>query len=231
MIRKRTFYTEAAYLAGIFLIALGTAFFVRADFGMSMVVAPAYLIHLKVSQFLPFFSFGMSEYIFQLLLLCLLSAVMRRFRKVYLLSFITAVLYGLCLDAVTAIVGIIPGDGTVPRVIFFILGLPTVALGVAFMFRTYLMPEAYELIVKEISARFDFPVGRTKTVYDVCSCLLAVALSFAFFGFGEFVGIGWGTLVCTLLNGVTIGAFDRLLGARFEFPDFFTWRARMGLKD
>lgn len=62
---KRVFYCEIAYVAGIIVLALGTAFMERSDFGMSMVVAPAYLIHLKVSQFLPFFSFGMSEYVFK----------------------------------------------------------------------------------------------------------------------------------------------------------------------
>lgn len=62
---KRTFYTEAAYAAGLFALALGTALMERADFGMSMVVAPAYLLHLKVSQTLGWFSFGMAEFCFQ----------------------------------------------------------------------------------------------------------------------------------------------------------------------
>lgn len=61
---KRVFYCEIAYIMGIIVLALGTAFMERANFGMSMIVAPAYLIHLKVSKFLPFFSFGMSEYVF-----------------------------------------------------------------------------------------------------------------------------------------------------------------------
>ena len=41
---RRTFYTEAAYFIGLIMLALGTAFMERADFGMSMVVAPAYPI-------------------------------------------------------------------------------------------------------------------------------------------------------------------------------------------
>ena len=46
---KRTFFIEAAYAAGLIAFALGTAFMARADFGMSMVVAPALMIYLKVS--------------------------------------------------------------------------------------------------------------------------------------------------------------------------------------
>lgn len=55
MKEKRIFYRELAYVVGIFVLALGTVFMEKADFGMSMVVAPAYLIHRKVLQFLPFF--------------------------------------------------------------------------------------------------------------------------------------------------------------------------------
>ena len=57
---KKIFPSELAYLVGIVVLAFGSAFMEKADFGMSMVVAPAYLIHLKVSQYLPFYSFGMS---------------------------------------------------------------------------------------------------------------------------------------------------------------------------
>ena len=50
---KRVFYSESAYFIGIAVLALGTAFMKKANFGMSMVVAPAYLVHLKVSEYMP----------------------------------------------------------------------------------------------------------------------------------------------------------------------------------
>lgn len=52
---KKTFYTELSYLLGILILALDTAFMERADFGVSMVVAPAYILHLKISQILQCF--------------------------------------------------------------------------------------------------------------------------------------------------------------------------------
>lgn len=42
---KKTFYTEWAYVAGLLLIAAGVVLMEKADFGMSMIVAPAYLLH------------------------------------------------------------------------------------------------------------------------------------------------------------------------------------------
>ena len=51
--KKKFFYTEIAYVLGLVIMAFAAAFTEKADFGMSMVVAPAYIIHLKVSQYLP----------------------------------------------------------------------------------------------------------------------------------------------------------------------------------
>ena len=82
---KRKFYTEAAYLFGLILLAFGAAMMERADLGMSMVVAPAYLVYLKVSAILPWFSFGMAEYCFQALLLLVLAVVLQRFQRRFLL--------------------------------------------------------------------------------------------------------------------------------------------------
>ena len=45
MMRQKSFSAELAYILGIVALALGTALMERADFGVSMVVAPAYLLH------------------------------------------------------------------------------------------------------------------------------------------------------------------------------------------
>ena len=103
--KKRLFYTELAYLFGILAIALGTAFMERADFGMSMVVAPAYVLCLKLSATWEFVTFGMMEYTLQAIILLLMAALLRRFRLSYLFSFFTAVLYGFALDGCMALVG------------------------------------------------------------------------------------------------------------------------------
>jgi hypothetical protein len=115
------FSSELAYLLGLILLALGTAMMERANFGMSMVVAPAYLVHLKVSQTLPFFTFGMAEYILQFVLLIALTAVMRRFRFSYLLSFVTALIYGVLLDGSMALVALIPAGGVAVRIVFYLV--------------------------------------------------------------------------------------------------------------
>lgn len=219
MKRKRVCFSELCYVLGLVILALGTALMERANFGMSMVVAPAYLLHLKISQFWPVFSFGMAEYVFQAFLLILLSLVMGRFKKGYLFSFVTAVLYGLILDAVIAAVALIPRFGLADRALSYALGMLLCSLGVAFLFHTYIAPEAYELFVKEVAIRHNWPIERVKTVYDCVSCGIGVILSFAFFGFGHFEGVKLGTIFCALINGTLIGWISRWLEKRLDFRD------------
>lgn len=221
MKRKRIFFSEAAYGLGIFALALGTAFMERADFGLSMVVAPAYLLFRRLSASFPFLSFGTVEYLFQALLLVLLALALRRWKAAYLFSFVTAVVYGFTLDLCMYLVGLIPDWGLPLRIGCYLLGLPVCAFGVSLLFHSYLPPEVYELAVKELSARFGWEIHRVKTVYDCVSCLLAVALSFAFFGFGRFVGVKWGTVLCALVNGWLIGRVTGLLERRFAFQAYF----------
>ena len=110
-VMKKNFYTEAAYVIGIITLALGTALMERADFGMSMVVAPAYLVYLKISEYLPWFSFGIAEYCLQALLIIVLMVIMKGYKRKYLFSFMTAFIYGTVLDLMIRIVGFIPGYG------------------------------------------------------------------------------------------------------------------------
>ena len=119
---KKNFYTEAAYILGIITLAFGTALMERADFGMSMVVAPAYLVYLKISLYLPWFTFGMAEYSLQALLIIVLMVIMHGYKRKYLFSFITAFLYGTTLDLMISLVRFMPGYGMVARVIFYLSG-------------------------------------------------------------------------------------------------------------
>lgn len=222
---KRIFYSEIAYCLGIIILALGTALMEKADFGMSMVVAPAYLLHLKISQFLPFYSFGMSEYVFQAFLLIVLSIVMKKVKKIYFLSFATAFIYGLVLDLTMALTGLISKETLILQIVFYLMGMVICSVGVALLFHTYLPPEAYELFVKELSEKTNTSIAKTKTIYDICGCILALILSVVFFK--DLVGIKWGTFVCAVINGWLIGRISAFLDKNFLFKDALNLRNKI----
>ena len=217
---KKKFYCEASYLMGLVLLAFGASLMTRADFGLSMIIAPAFII----SEFFSFMTFGMAEYLFQALLLILLVIFVRRFKFTYLLSFLTAVLYGMMLDGCLYLLAFLGEINIAVRIMFYLIGLFTTSLGATFMFHTYISAEVYELFVKEVTERFGWKLGAVKTIYDIMSFVLAVIMSFAFFGFGHFEGIGVGTLFCALVNGRLISTFGSLLEKRFDFVDHFPLR-------
>ena len=217
--KKRIFYTEIAYILGLIALALGTAFMEKADFGLSMVVAPPYILHLKISEFLPFFTFGMAQYTFQAGLVILLAVFMRKFKLSYFFSFVTAVLFGFLLDGVMILTDMLSFEGLLMRIPIYVIGMLCCTFGIALLFRTYIPPEVYELFVKEVSEKYGYNIHRCKTVYDCTSCVLSVVLSFAFFGFGVFRGISYGTVVCALVNGTLISFFSKLLDRLFVFED------------
>jgi len=222
---KKTFYAEWAYILGILLLAAGTAMMEAADFGVSMVVAPAYVLHRFLSLHASFFTFGTTEYLFQGLLLIAMLLVLRKFRVSYLLSFVTAVLYGFTLDGAMLLVALISGQIAallVTRIVLFLLGMVITAFGVALMFHTYLHPAVYELFVKEVSAARHVELTRFKTIYDCVSCVVAVVLTLVLFR--GFVGVGIGTIFCALVNGTIIGRFSLVLEKHFVFRDALPWR-------
>ena len=213
---KRTFSTELAYVFGIVFVARGVVLMEKADFGVSMVVAPAYLLYRWLSPVWSFVTFGMAEYCLQAVLL-LAMCLLLRFRVSYLFSFVTAVVYGFVLDAFMLLGAALPAGSVWLRVIYYALGMlflpvsatsllsEACAAGVSAMFHTYISPEVYELFVKEVSAHFGADINRFKTGYDCVSCLVGVAMSFFAFGLWHFEGVKWGTILCALINGYVIG--------------------------
>ena len=215
--KKTVFYTEFAYGLGLILLALGTALMALGGFGISMVTAPAYVLYLKISQLLPGFSFGTAEYLTQALVILGLILILRRASARYFLSFLTAVLFGILLDIATALTGFLPQFGSFGNIALYIVGFLLCACAISLILRSYLPPAAYELFVKELAAVKRIPFPTLKTVYDCCSLAVAVVLSLLFFG--SLAGIGIGTVLGALLNGVTIRFFTALFDKFFVFHD------------
>ena len=220
--KKIRFPGEAAYLVAIVTLAFAVAMTAAADFGVSMIVAPAYILSLKIDAL----TFGQCEYIVQALLFIVFCLLMRRVKTVYFSSFITGLLYGSVLDlwrliiphfnpAVTA-----PGAFSMPlRIVYFLCGTVVCAACIALFFHTYLYPQIYDFFVKGVSARYNLNRTRFKIAYDAAFLVVSCALSLALFH--RFTGVGIGTLITVAVNGLLIGAFDKLFDKIFDFTPLF----------
>ena len=222
--KKRIFPAELAYLLALALLAFAVAMLTTAGFGVSMIVAPAYLVSLKVS----ILSFGQAEYALQAGVFVLFCVVMGQFRWIYLSSFGTCLLYGAVLDLWRRLPLFDPqmtAPDSLPlwgRLLLFVCGVLLTALSVSLFYKTYLYPQVYDFFVKGVSQKYAVPLPRFKTLFDLSCLLVAVALSLLFFG--RLTAIGWGTLVMAVCNGTLIGwfgkQFDRIWEIRPLFPRF-----------
>ena len=227
MSRKIKISSEVTYFAAIVLLSLAVAILSTADFGISMIVAPAYLLSLKAG----FLSFGQAEYVVQAIVFILLCIVLKRFRFVYFFSFGACLIYGFVLDLWRKIPFLNPAATPLGsmnlslRIAMFVIGMILTSFSVVLFFKTYLFPQVYDFFVKAVSCKYGIKLSRLKTIVDL-SCLTAsVIMTFAFFG--EIRGIGWGTLIMALLNGTVIGFFSKLLDKAFDFKPTFTRFAAM----
>ena len=221
---KKVFYTEIGYIIGLVFTAIGVALMIKANLGVSMIVAPTVLIQQKLSEFLPWITVGQVEWVFQGLLLILMSIIVRRFRASYLFSVVTVLIYTSMLDGMLFVLGFVPNDILAVQIVLFLLGWLILDTGLSFMFRTYIAPEVYELFVREVTDRYKLKLSVVKTVYDMSSLTLAIILSFALFGCFRFDVIFVGTVVNALLNGFIIGKISKFFDKRFEFRDKFDLR-------
>lgn len=222
--KKLTVYTEAAFAAGLLLLAIGTACMEYGGFGISMVAAPAYVIYLKVSQFLPGFGFGTAGYLTEALILLCMICIVRKAKLTYLLSFATAVTYGLLLDAVSLLTVFLPDNTLLLQIPMYIAGTLLCSAAISLLFRAYFPPAAHEMFVKEVAASRKIKITLLKTIYDCALLLIALCLSLIFFG--GIQGIGIGTVVCAFINGGLIRLFTLLTDKIFVFRDGFSVRHR-----
>lgn len=223
--KKIKIYSELVYVIAQFGLTLAVAIMAAADFGVSMIVAPAYIL----SQKFTIFTFGQWDYIIQGVLFVAFCLAMKKFKITYFVSFITCVIYGTILDMWRALIPLLNPAITPPgsmdlwiRVVMFIVGELLTAFTVMLFFKTYIYPQVCDLFVKGIVAKYGFDQTKCKRIYDLCCLLLSLALTLILFK--GFVGIKWGTVIITLINGVLIGFFAKAYDKHFEtvplFPRF-----------
>lgn len=219
--------SELLWVLGMLFVALGVAICSKADLGVSMIAAPAFIVFEAIAPMWSGFSVGMTEYIIQGILLVMLCLAVRRFNWRYLLAFAAAVLYGYTLNLVLFLLRGISFDTVVMRWVMLLVGDTCSAFGVACFFRTYLPLQVYELFVAEVSSHFHFNINKTKWVFDVSLLALSVVLALVLFGdagsfdwsgigFSSFHSLGLGTLVTTIINSPIIAGMGKLIDRCFE---------------
>lgn len=225
--KKLSKSSELLWVFGIVFVALGVAICSKANLGVSMIAAPAFVVYEAISSLSGMLSVGVTEYIIQGLMLIIMCIIVRRFNWRYLLAFAVAVIYGYTLNFFLWVLGGIEFDTVLIRWVMLIVGDIITAFGVACFFRTYMPLQVYELFVAEIADRFHLNINKTKWVFDLSLLVISVVLAVTLFGdiksfdwttigYSSFHSIGLGTLVTTAINSPIIGFMGKLLDKIFD---------------
>ncbi len=214
--KKIKISSELVYVIATFLLSLAVAMHAAADFGLSMIVSPAYLISLKTG----FLTFGQAEYLLQGSLFIVLCVLLKGFKPLYLISFLSGFFYGTVLDLWRLIVPHFNPDLTSPqdininiRIVYFIIGLLLTTISIAMFFRSYIYPQVYDFFVKAICEKYNLNIKKFKLANDITFLIVSVALSLIFFN--KLVGVGIGTFIAAFLNGFLINGFGTLIDKYF----------------
>ena len=234
--------SELLWLLGIVFVALGVAICSKADLGVSMVAAPAFVIYEAIAQLWSGFSIGMTEYIIQGLMLIILCLVIHRFNWRYLLTFAVAVIYGYTLNLFLFLLGGISFNAIWLRWVMMLVGDIFIAFGVACFFRTYMPLNVHELFVAELAFRFKLNINKVKWLFDMSLLVISIILAFSLFGdagtfdwstigYSSFHSIGLGTLVTTAINSPIIALMGKLISKIFDPTPAFPKLKKMLCRD
>lgn len=210
VIRNKKFFTLniVNWVLSITLCSFGVGLCTKANFGLSMIAAPPYIIHCFLRDSLTWYTQGTSEYIWEGLLIVITCIIVRHFRMKYVLSLVTAIVSGGVIDFwLWVLGGNGPYDSMPVRIATFVIGVLCIALAVAFVFRTTIPPQAYELVVSEVADKYGFDKSKTKLVNDII--MLAISVSLSWILTKTWTGVGVGTIISTFVNAPLIKFFGK----------------------
>lgn len=213
MNKKITKLGEAAWVIGNILCAIGNCLVSKSAFGLSAIIAPAFILNRKIG----FLSVGICEYIIQGILLVLCCVIIGKFKGKFIATICNILFYGACFDLVNFFLSPLQPSTVWARITVAAVGTLITGFAIALMLRTYIPPSAYEIFVKEIAVAKKLDMTKMKLIFDASMLVLTAVLMFALLH-GFFVDIiGPLTVIAALLNSILIGFFGKILDKYCEF--------------
>lgn len=209
--KKLILPSELAFIVGIVLLSIGVILLTKADYGISVVQSPAYVLSNKFEKI----SFGLANYIIQIVLLLVIIICTRKFSIKYIFAFINAFIYSLCLDGFNALLKNASATNVGTRLLFFVIGFFLVVFAVILFFRTNIPLMPYDIFVKELATIKNYNIAKTKLIFDLCCLLTAVILTLILNK--RLLGIGIGTVICGVFTGIFIGIIGKLFDKVITF--------------
>lgn len=196
------------YIIGVFIFALGVAFSIKSDLGVSPVSSVSFVLSLITKG-----SVGTISIVFFTGLIFLQWLILRGDFKIRNLSqLLFALVFGTFVDISMLMISNI-SRGTLAMQFFHLtFGTFLISLGIYLMIKTNITISPGDGFVTAISIKSGFKFTKLKVGFDLFCTFISVLLSFIFLK-GVY-GVGIGTVLCALGVGTTMDLIDNLIGKR-----------------
>lgn len=203
---KKNFYRLLLYILGLFFLALGVAFSVNSNLGISPINSLSYVLS-AVSGI----SMGTcTTMIFGFFILLQIIILRREFKPKNLLQVLSAAMFGYFVDLAKLIVG----DFTIPtyvgQLLMLAISIVFLAIGITLYINVDISPMPSEGIILAIASKQKrFAFHQIKVIMDCVSVLLATLIGLI--AFHALIGVREGTIIAALVNGKAIEIVAKFL--------------------
>lgn len=206
MSKKETEKRYVLFVISLFISALGVAFTKHGELGVSPISSVANVMSIK----LDFFSLGIWLIIWNcVLILGQILILRKKFKPIQLLQIPLSFLFGYFTDFGLWLVGFIPAESYIMRLVMVFIGIVILGFGVSLSVSANVIMNSGEAFVKAISDTANKNFGNVKIAFDVSCVVLALILSLLFFDF-TIVGTREGTIISALCTGLVVKLFRKL---------------------
>ena len=208
---------EVLLILVLMINSMGVQFMTKSGFGISAISSVPYVFN----KIFPVLSFGTWNYIFQSMLVASLMILRKHISPSYLISFAAGIIFGKMLDVHAIWMAYLP-DMFVMRVIYLFIGMVIIAFGICLANNCMLPIIPTDMFPRDFSQITKKKYQNVKTIFDLSCLATTVILSVVFAG--SIMGIGAGTVICSLFTGKLVAMFQKV------FDRYFVVYRAFGLK-
>ena len=198
---------------GLFIMAFGVSFSIKADLGTSPVSSIPYTLNLatEASSKIPTISVGVTTIIVNVLIVLLQVILLRRnFQPIQLIQILISIVFGLLINLTNDILRGITLNAYWQQWLICIVGIILVAIGVSFEVtaKACTLPgEGLTLALCKLLPKVKF--GLMKILVDCTMVILAVIISFVFIH--KLRGVREGTVAAAVCVGFIARLFNKFM--------------------
>lgn len=193
------------FAAGLLVNSFGVALITKATLGTSPISSIPYVLDLRFSPTFGEFTFALN----MVYILAQVALLRRDFQPVQLLQVVANLIFSAFIDVSMGLLSWLEPAGVPACAASLLLGCCVLAVGISVEVAPGVIVVPGEGIVRAISSTLRRPFGTCKLCFDATLVAIACALSFAFFGGLNGLGVG------TVVSALAVGPIVNVVNERF----------------